>query len=54
MTIDDLAAGAVAVGALTPEQATCAVAAWKAAGEPSYFAIGVGVAGAKGAARAAG
>ncbi len=49
VTIDDLAAAAVEKGDLTPGQATCAVTAWKAAGEPSYFATGAGVAGARGA-----
>ena len=48
-TIDDLAQGAVDEGMITPDQATCAVAAWKAGGEPSYFALGAGVAGAHGA-----
>jgi hypothetical protein len=48
-TIDDLAQGAVDAGEISEQQATCAVAAWKDAGEPSYFAVGYAVAGARGA-----
>jgi hypothetical protein len=48
-TIDDLAQGAVDEGIITEDQAPCVVAAWEAGGEPSYFAIGAGVAGARGA-----
>ena len=48
-TIQDLAQGAVDEGAITADQAACAVDAWLAAGEPAYFAIGAGVAGANGA-----
>ena len=48
-TIQDFAQGAADEGAITQDQADCAVAAWIAAGEPQYFALGVGVAGARGA-----
>jgi hypothetical protein len=48
-TIQDFAQGAVAEGAVTQAQADCAVDAWIGAGEPQYFALGVGVAGAHGA-----
>lgn len=52
LTIDDLVAGAMEEGMITSQaQADCVLAAWAAAGEPSYFAIGTGVAGARGAMR---
>lgn len=49
MTIDDLIAGGVAEGAITEEQVPCVQQTWAALGEPTSFAIGTGVAGAKGA-----
>ena len=49
MTFDDLVAGGVAEGFLDASQVDCVTAAWAALGEPEYFAIGGGVAGARGA-----
>lgn len=49
LTIDDLLQGAVESGDATPKQAACVKQVWLASGEPAYFAIGVGVAGAHGA-----
>jgi hypothetical protein len=48
-TIDDFVSGGVKEGYLTEAEAPCVVAAWKASGERSYFAMGGGVAGARGA-----
>jgi hypothetical protein len=48
-TIHDLVQGAVDSGEATPEQAACVEQKWVQMGEPSYFALGVGVAGARGA-----
>ncbi|HEX2895182.1 MAG TPA: hypothetical protein VHO29_14385 [Marmoricola sp.] len=48
-TIDDIVGGAVQDGIITGAQAPCVLAAWTASGEPSYFAMGTGVAGARGA-----
>ena len=45
LTIDDLIAGA----GLTGDQASCVRQAWTDLGEPTDFAIGTGVAGARGA-----
>lgn len=49
LTIDDLIQGAVDSGDIPADAASCLKAAWLQLGEPGYFAIGVGVAGAKGA-----
>jgi hypothetical protein len=49
MTIDDLIAGGVQQGFIDQSQAACVKAGWLAQGEPTSFAIGGGVAGAKGA-----
>ena len=49
MTFDDLVAGGVAEGAIDASQVDCVTAAWTKLGEPTSFAIGGGVAGAKGA-----
>jgi hypothetical protein len=51
MTIDDLIAGGVQEGFITREQVPCVEQAWSALGEPTSFAIGSGVAGARGAAQ---
>lgn len=48
-TIESFAQGAVEGGAISSTQAECAVAAWHDAGLPDYFALGTGVAGARGA-----
>lgn len=49
MTIDDLVQGGIESGQVPPDAGPCIVSTWHQLGEPSYFAIGVGVAGAKGA-----
>jgi hypothetical protein len=49
MTIDDLIAGGVQAGEVPPEAAPCLRDAWVSMGEPTSFAIGTGVAGARGA-----
>lgn len=48
-TIHDLVQGAVDEGDATPEQGACVEQKWAEMGEPSYFALGIGVAGAHGA-----
>lgn len=48
-TIESFAQGAVDGGAISRQQADCAVSAWHDAGMPDYFALGTGVAGARGA-----
>lgn len=49
MTIDDLVQGGIQSGEVPADAAPCIVSTWQAMGEPSYFAIGAGVAGANGA-----
>ena len=48
LTINDLVDGAVQSGMFDEQTGQCVLDAWQAAGEPSYFAIGAGVAGARG------
>lgn len=48
MNLDDLMAGAADAG-VTEEQAQCVAEHWRADGRAEYFAIGIGVAGARGA-----
>lgn len=48
-TIDDVVAELVGAEIIPQSVAPCVLASWKASGEPSYFAMGVGVAGARGA-----
>lgn len=49
LTIQDLVQGGVDAGAVPAEAVPCLLSTWSALGEPSYFAIGIGVAGARGA-----
>lgn len=49
LTVDDLIQGGVDSGEVPADAAACLKQAWLALGEPGYFAIGAGVAGAKGA-----
>lgn len=49
LTVDDLIQGGVDSGDVPADAAACLKQAWLALGEPGYFAIGAGVAGAKGA-----
>jgi hypothetical protein len=49
LTIDDLVQGAIESGDVPADAAPYIVNTWHSLGEPSYFAIGIGVAGAHGA-----
>ena len=49
MTFAQLVEGGLEAGAIDPSQVDCVTSAWTALGEPTSFAIGGGVAGAKGA-----
>lgn len=48
-TFADVVAGAVEYGDATPEEGECVLAAWRAEGLPEFFAVGIGVGGARGA-----
>ena len=50
-TFAEVVDGAVQYGDATAEEGACVLAAWREAGLPEYFAIGIGVAGANGAMR---
>ena len=48
-TFADIVAGAIQYGDATEEEGACVLEAWQHAGLPEYFAIGIGVGGARGA-----
>ena len=48
-TFAEVVDGAVQYGDATAEEGACVLAAWREAGLPEYFAIGIGVGGARGA-----